>query len=102
MNTDTTTRQEEAALLAAGMEPWTAAELKTELERLNYYICPADSFNYTNRGNKRTYNAKSVNIKDKTSRKSFANIHTDNPNLETLQKIRQKALIVKNGRIWEL
>ena len=96
------TKEEYQHMLDAGMEPMTVAELKRRLESLGYRISDADSFNYLNTANERTYKARAAYVVDIRHGVGFACIHANRDNLPALQELRRNAAVLHRGRIWEI
>lgn len=96
------TQAERKRLLAGGMREATIEQLAHEICALGYYLCPDDSFSYTNTGNPITYRARAISIKHSVSGKCFSNTDSPKDKLSELQAIRRNTFAFVAGRIWEL
>jgi hypothetical protein len=96
------TQKERQLLLNSGSVELSPNEIKTALSALGYEIDTALSFNYLNSANEFTYNARSIRIRHKGTKKGFANIEAPrDSNFKLLQELRGNSHGYANGRIYE-
>ena len=96
------TDKERKQLLGAGSVELTPTEIRDALSVLGYEIDNALSFNYLNTANVYTYNARSIRIRHKATKKGFANVDAPrDSNFRLLQELRLNSHGYAGGRIYE-
>lgn len=91
-----------AAMVKAGAEQITPAELMNRTAAIGYKISKDCSFNYVNNANEVTYRARSIGWTHIASGMSFAHVDAPKETLPALQTLRFHCFVVHRGRIWEL
>ena len=95
------TELEVKRLVQNGMNELSQVEFLNELDQLGYKM--KSSYNYYNSSNCIKYLAKTIEIVEKDSGLSFANIKAKrDDNFKQLQNLRYTSFVYNRGRIWEI
>ena len=88
-------------MISNGMELIPISELLQIIDNLGYYV--KSSFTYSNTSNTIKYNAKSLQICETDSKRSFAHVESRrDDNFRSLQKLRFNTFSFDKGRVIEL
>lgn len=97
------TTEERASLLAAGMQEIAFPEFIARLAEYGYKVETDCCLSYINRGNSRTYRARSLAYADIETGLSFAHFNgRRDTRFRQLQNMRRECFVFRGGRIYEL